>query len=198
MATSPEWELPDIRVKAIRPHIDHVFTKLTADEWRQLKLGAPNNATKFLLAELIMNMTSTVSSQLSATPGYDSMAVTVEKDWSSLGDALGQSLAPGSSTNSESLDQFTELVVEEVTKRVNASRHACSTSTNSTGPPQFHQTTVNQLEEMVSCLCKVLKESACDIEGSFKSRLRRHKTLDVLNKLPQGKTTPSYSCYSDE
>ena len=135
MGTSPELELPSISVRAIRPHINNVFTKLTADEWRQLKLGTPNNATKFLLAELVMNVTSTVSSKLLATLGSDGMPVTVGKVWSSLGDAICQSLAPGSSASSESLDQFTELVAEEVTERVNASLLSYATSRQSAGPP---------------------------------------------------------------
>ncbi|CAB1445362.1 unnamed protein product [Pleuronectes platessa] len=188
-----KYELRNITVKAIRPLVDDVFTRLTAEEWRQLKLGAPSSVTKFLLAELVMNMTSTVTSKLSAALGKEGMSMTVEKVQSSLGDALRKSLAPGGSTDSESLDQFTKLVAEEVTERIKASRASYSTSTQSNGPPRCHQTTPNQLEKMVSCLCRVLKKSASDIQGLFKPRLRSQKTFDLLDKLSPGKTTSSDS-----
>ncbi|CAB1427210.1 unnamed protein product [Pleuronectes platessa] len=198
-----ELELPNITVKTIRPLIDNVLSNLTAEDWRQLKLGAPNNGTRFQLAELVMNMTWTVSSKLLATLGNEGMPVTVEKVKSSLGNAL--CFALGSSTNSATFDQFTELVSEEVTERINASLHSHSTSTQSSGPPQSHQTTPNKVETMVSCLCSVLKESVLDIKSLFKPRVHSQKTLDLLNKLSQGKTTStssdsdstSYSRYSD-
>ena len=203
MGPSRELELPDITFNDIRPHIDNVFNNLIAEDWRQLRLSAPNNPTRFLLAELVINMTSTVSSKLLATLGNEGMSVTVEKVKSSLGDALRISL--DCSTNSATLDQFTELVAEEVTERINASLHSHSTSTQVSGPPQFHQTTAKKVEKMVSCLCRVLKESVLDIESMFKPRVRSQKTLDLLNKLSQGRTTStssdsdstSYSRYSD-
>ncbi|CAB1437356.1 unnamed protein product, partial [Pleuronectes platessa] len=82
------------------------------------------------------------------TLGNEGMPVTVEKVKSSLGNAL--CFALGSSTNSATFDQFTELVSEEVTERINASLHSHSTSTQSSGPPQSHQTTPNKVETMVN------------------------------------------------
>ncbi|CAB1447740.1 unnamed protein product [Pleuronectes platessa] len=70
----------------------------------------------------------------------------LEKVKSSLGDALRSAL--DRSTNSATLDQFTELVAEEVTERINASLHSHSTSKQSNGPPRCHHTTPDKVEKM--------------------------------------------------
>ncbi|CAB1440275.1 unnamed protein product [Pleuronectes platessa] len=107
MGPSRELELPNIAFKTIRPDIDNVFNRLIAEDWRQLKL------------------------KLLGTLGNEGMSVTVEKVKSSLVDAL--CFAMGSSTNCETLDEFTELFAEEVTERINASlqSHSISTQSNS-------------------------------------------------------------------
>ncbi|CAB1455157.1 unnamed protein product [Pleuronectes platessa] len=131
------------------------------------------------------------------------MSVTVEKVKSSLVDAL--CFAMGSSTNCESLDEFSELFAEEVTERINASLPSNSIRTQSSGPPRCQWTTANKVEKMVSCLCRVFRDSVLDIKSVSKPRLRSQTTCNLLNKLSEGRTTStssdsdstSYSRYSD-
>ncbi|CAB1421073.1 unnamed protein product [Pleuronectes platessa] len=149
---SVSLELPSATVETIRLQIEELYTKLTAEQWQLLKSETPDNVTRFLLAELLLNLTLSVSSDLLAAHGHKDLPFTAESFLSSLGDALRQSLEPGSLT-------------------------------------KCHQTSANKLENMVHCVCKVLKTSAVDIEGLFKPTPRGQRTFE----LPRGKPTSSLS-----
>lgn len=185
MDLSDVLELPSPTVQTIRLQIEELYTKLTAEQWQLLKSETPDNMTRFLLAELLLSMTQSVSSDLFRAHGHNDRPFTAESVRSSLGDALRQSLAPGSSMKSVILDQLTEFVAEEITDRVNCRRSERSASGRTTG--QGNQISANKLEKMVHCVCKVLKSSAVDIEGLFKPIPRRQRTFEF----PKGKSASS-------
>ncbi|CAB1453240.1 unnamed protein product [Pleuronectes platessa] len=171
MYTSDALELPNMTVETIRLQIESFFTKLTAEQWNLLKSGTPDDATRLLMAELLLNMTSSVSSDLVTARGHEDINVQ-----SSLEDALRQSLSPVSLTKSVVLDQLTELVAEEITDRLNSRLTASSTSGPSTSGPstsrprQCHHTSADKLEKMVQSLCKVSNKYSSDIEGLIKEK----------------------------
>lgn len=48
-------------VDALRSLLQSFFAKITVDQWKSLVSGSPDNATKILVAELILNLVSTVT-----------------------------------------------------------------------------------------------------------------------------------------
>nr|XP_019965577.1 PREDICTED: uncharacterized protein LOC109644599 [Paralichthys olivaceus] len=196
MDRSDRLELIDITVETFRFQTENFFSKLTAEQWNLLKSETPDSDTKFLLAELLLNLTSSVSMDLVKEHGHSHLPLTPESVQASLGDALRQGLAPGSLEKSVSLDQLTDLVAEEITERVNSHLSECSTSAGSTGPTQSHMTAPNKLEEMICCVCKVLI-SAPNIEELFKPKLCSQKTFDIIDELPQWETSTLDSSCTD-
>nr|XP_019960118.1 PREDICTED: uncharacterized protein LOC109640503 [Paralichthys olivaceus] len=194
MDTSDALKLPDETVETIRLQIEHFLSKLTIEQWNLLKSETPDNATKHLLAELLLLMTSSVSLDLIRAHGHDLPLIT-ESLQSSLGDALRQSFAQGSLTNSVRLDELTGLVAEEMIERVNYFLSENSTRAHSAGPPQFPRPTPNKLERMVCCVCKVLRKFSARIEGSFQLKLGSQSPFELMHELLQGiiSSSDSYS-----
>ncbi|CAB1460335.1 unnamed protein product [Pleuronectes platessa] len=112
----------DLNAEAVRRYFNNFFTKLTAEQWELLKSGKPDEATTFMLAELLLNFMTSVSNAI--VKRRPCAPVSEDKVWSILGDTLNNSLSPGSTTTSESLDKLTDLLVEEVTETVNSTLSA--------------------------------------------------------------------------
>lgn len=54
---TPQTEL---RIDTVRPLIESVFERITEEQWRLLTLGSPDDATKVLVAELLLDVITSV------------------------------------------------------------------------------------------------------------------------------------------
>ncbi|KAF0028708.1 hypothetical protein F2P81_017813 [Scophthalmus maximus] len=175
METSNPTDQPEISVQTVRPLIESFFKKTTAEQWGLLKSGRPDDATKVQLAELLINIISTVSTALVKALGLASKSGSEEMVPSSLGDLIRQSFSQGSSKRCDSLDQLTDLIDKEVRESVNSSLR--NTSAASGDPELNHFTEPNKLQKMISCTCRVLKTFAANIKSLFKPRPRKQRRL---------------------
>ncbi|CAB1443410.1 unnamed protein product [Pleuronectes platessa] len=83
--------------------------------------------------------------------------VSEDKVRSNLGDTLNNSLSPGSTTTSESLDKLTDLVVEEVTETVNSTLSASSICVSSEKPIPTRLINTAKVQKMICYACESLK-----------------------------------------
>ncbi|CAB1426350.1 unnamed protein product [Pleuronectes platessa] len=145
----------DINAETVRPYFDNFFTKLTAEQWERLKSCQPDEATTFMLAELLLNLMTSVSNAI--VKRRPRAPVSEDKVRSILGDTLNNSLSPGSTTTSESLDKLTDLVVEEVTETVNSTLSASSICVSSEKPIPTRLINPTKVQKMICYACESLK-----------------------------------------
>ncbi|CAB1434941.1 unnamed protein product [Pleuronectes platessa] len=145
----------DINAETVRPYFESFFTKLTAEQWERLKSCKPDEATTFMLAELLLNLMTSVSNAI--VKRRPRSPVSEDKVRSILGDTLNNSLSPGSTTTSESLDKLTDLVVEEVTETVNSTLSASSICVSSEKPIPTRLINPAKVQQMICYACESLK-----------------------------------------
>ncbi|CAB1434596.1 unnamed protein product, partial [Pleuronectes platessa] len=145
----------DINAETVRPYFESFFTKLTAEQWERLKSCKPDEATTFMLAELLLNLMTSVSNAI--VKRRPRSPVSEDKVRSILGETLNNSLSPGSRTTSESLDKLTDLVVEEVTETVNSTLSASSIRVSSEKPIPTRLINPAKVQQMICYACESLK-----------------------------------------
>ncbi|XP_035504518.1 uncharacterized protein LOC118318708 isoform X2 [Scophthalmus maximus] len=190
---------PNISADSFRPLVESFFTRMTAEQWSLLKSGKPDDATKVQLAELLLNIISTISTALVKSRGRSRTPVSMESARSNLCDSLAQSFAPGISTKSEDLDQFTDMVSKEVMTSVQSSLScAPPVGASSEEPDPCCFTEPKKLHKMICCVCRVLKTFSAKIKRLFKPqppRQRRQatppRTRDTEDQLNRRITTSS-------
>lgn len=71
---TPQTEL---RIDTVRPLIESVFERITEEQWRLLTLGSPDDATKVLAAELLLDVIASVTNTLLTAL----KAITIPESW---------------------------------------------------------------------------------------------------------------------
>ncbi|XP_069386195.1 uncharacterized protein [Paralichthys olivaceus] len=158
----------DINAETVRPYFNSFFKKITAEQWRLLKSSKPDEATTILLADLMLNLMMTISNAVSKQS--TNVPVSQERVQSILGNTVKSGFSPGNTKCSKSLDQLTDLVVEEVTETVNSILSASSACVSSGIPSRTINP--NKLQEMICYACKTLKADK-QIKRLFKSQSHR-------------------------
>lgn len=159
-------EVPVLLLNNIRPHIEFFFSGLTAEQWRQMTSGSPDDATRIMLADMLLDLITSLTTSFMATLEVNT-AVTEEHVRSSLGNTLPQTFADvleiSDRVRSKSSDQLMELVGREVKQTVNS---VLSSGCSYTEPSKFeHITPPSRLNEMVTYLCDMFK--------SFKAKIKK-------------------------
>ena len=89
MESSQTEEIATIRVEDVRPVVESFFKRMTLEQQRLMKEGAPDDATSTLMAEMILDLISLVSKSILATlQNKYSQIISEERVRSSLGDTL--------------------------------------------------------------------------------------------------------------
>lgn len=163
-------EVPVLLLSNIRPHIEFFFSGLTAEQWRQMMSGSPDDATRIMLADMLLDLITSLTTSFMATLEVNT-AVTEEHVRSSLGNTLPQTFADvleiSDRVRSKSSDQLMELVGKEVKETVNS---VLSSSCTYSEPSKFeHITPPSRLNEMVTYLCDMFK--------SFKAKIKKMSLL---------------------
>ncbi|CAB1456286.1 unnamed protein product [Pleuronectes platessa] len=167
----------DINAETVRPYFESFFTKLTAEQWERLKSCKPDEATTFMLAELLLNLMTSVSNAI--VKRRPRSPVSEDKVRSILGDTLNKSLSPGSTTTSESLDKLTDLVVEEVTETVNSTLSASSICVSSEKPIPTRLISPAKVQQMICYACESLKKN-----GRIKQLVKQSRTISSEEQEP--------------
>lgn len=159
-------EVPVLLLNNIRPHIEFFFSGLTAEQWRQMTSGSPDDATRIMLADMLLDLITSLTTSFMATLEVNT-AVTEEHVRSSLGNTLPQTFADvleiSDRVRSKSSDQLMELVGKEVKETVNS---VLSSGCSYSKPSKFqHITPPSRLNEMVTYLCNMFK--------SFKAKIKK-------------------------
>lgn len=159
-------EVPVLLLNNIRPHIEFFFSGLTAEQWRQMTSGSPDDATRIMLADMLLDLITSLTTSFMATLEVNT-AVTEDHVRSSLGNTLPQTFADvleiSDKVRSKSSDQLMELVGKEVKETVNS---VLSSGCSYSEPSKFeHITPPSRLNEMVTYLCDMFK--------SFKAKIKK-------------------------
>ena len=155
------WDKPQITIDMVRPHIQAFSEGLTGVQWELLESGKPDEATKFALAELLLNLITTLTGVL-VKQLKSNVCISEELVLDSISEPVSQGFAEVlnislcSSFRSSSLEKLTSSLGEEVTVSVNTTQLLSSSS-----PPRSKRVTpTNKLNKMVSYACKLLKKFA--------------------------------------
>ncbi len=157
--TSETEEIPEVRVDSVRPLIESFFKRMTEEQWTLLKSGSPDNATKILLADLLLDIITSVSKALLTALGSTHGDVSEELVLSSLGNTLPQSFAEVLDVHQVrcvSSERLSDLIAKEVAESVNSALSA----TVCFAEPELHQhvTPPGRLNAMLTHVCNMLKE----------------------------------------
>lgn len=168
--------MPEVTVCTYRPLIQCFFTRMTAQQWGMLTTGAPDDATKAMLADLLLDIITCLSKALLQSLRRNNVVVVTEESVkTTLGDTLSQSFAevldiedPCQCVSSERLIR---LVNKEVAESVNSALSTCW----HTATPVINQrvTPPRTLNVMVGQACKMLKSITAKIKIACKPRRRR-------------------------
>ncbi len=187
--SSPTEEIPEVRAATIRPLIESFFERMTAEQWRILKLGTPDDATKMMLAELLLDLISLVSESLVSALKQDKSGNTViseERVLSSLGETISQTLAQVLDVKDKvhcvSTERLTKLIVKEVAESVNSALSASKDTLESVMTPRV--TPPHRLNTMVGHACKMVKAFMAKMKGLCTPQPRKERASPILTTPP--------------
>lgn len=171
----------ELRLEDVYPLIESFSSALTEEQWRHIEVGAPDNATKVVLANLLLDIIAVVAKVVLATSV--SLKEVVDEDCvqTSLDNTLSQSFAEvlgiEDDVESVSTEGLTDLIAQEVSESVRSALH---TGEGSSAAPLLNRVTPCQkLKAMVSHACTMLKAFKTKMNTSCRlKRQRRQRTDD--------------------
>lgn len=157
----------------LRPSVDLFFERITVEQWSLITQGSPDDATKMLLADLILEMISSVTSAISSAVEDDPGAR--ERLLSGLDESLRKSLSEAlhipDHADDVSIRCVTDMMKEEVKEGLEAFF---------SGSPQ-KITTLCSLNSMILIVTNVMKKFAKKVKKVFKPRkIGRRKPAEEL------------------
>ena len=170
------WDKPQITIDMVRPHIQAFSEGLTGVQWELLESGKPDEATKFALAELLLNLITTLSGVL-VKQLKNNVCISEELVLDSISEPVSQGFAEVlntslcSSFRSSSLEKLTSSLGEEVTVSVNTTQLLSSSS-----PPRSKRVTPTNRAEQNGFLCMQVIEEIC---GQNENTMLRTKSQSV-------------------
>lgn len=113
---------PIVRIDCVRPLIRVFFQRITERQWKLLKSGFPDEATKILLVEMILNMISSVTKNLLSALGKAKTPDNQKHVLSSLDHlfplVLGKALGIPNKVENASLKTLSHIIKTEVKENV--------------------------------------------------------------------------------
>lgn len=159
---------PVLRIDCIRPLIRVFFQRITERQWRLLKSGSPDEATKILLVEMMLNIISSVTKNLLAALGKANTPEKQRQVLSSLDNlfplVLGKALGIPNKVENASLKTLSHIIKTEVKENV-----TLALSNQRVIDPA-------KLEIMVSHASKIFKLFAAKMEALVSSHPRKERT----------------------
>eukprot|EP00064_Thunnus_orientalis_P025141 superscaffoldBa00011999_g25471 len=152
-------EMLEVTVEIFRPPIQTFVNRMTEDQWTLLRSGSPDNATKILLAELLLEMIQAMTNLFLGYLKNTSVIISEEQVQAKLGDTLVQSFAEALDIKDQhqcvSSERLTNLLAKEVTQSVSSALSADKTTES--GMSQ-HITRPARLNNMINHTSKMLKK----------------------------------------
>jgi len=152
----------EVRVDNVRPQVENFYKSITKEQLLLLNTGTPDDATKVLLAELVLSIVTSVTSHLLKGIVNTNVVVSEESIVQSMGTTLTQSVADvlglkGPSVQSVSSKRLKILIGKEVVRSLNSSLTRMRSAEFTISQ---HVTQPNRLNTMVGHATKMLKEFA--------------------------------------
>ena len=151
--------MQEVRIEIFRPPIQTFVNRMTEDQWTLLKSGSPDNATKILLAELLLEIIQAVTNSFLASVKNTCVIISEEQVQAKLGDTLAQSFAEALDMKDQhqcvSSERLTNLLAKEVTKSVSS---ALSNDNTAESGVSQHVTPPSRLNNMITHTSKMLKK----------------------------------------
>lgn len=173
---------PILRIDCVRPLIRVFFQRITGRQWKLLKSGFPDEATKILLVEMILNMISSVTKNLLAALGKAKTPDNQRHILSSLDHTfppvLAKALGIPSKVDNASLKTLSHIIKTEVKENV-----TLALSNQRVIDPA-------KLEIMVCHTSKIFKLFAAKMEVFVSSHQSKERMGVFLCKDVNSKTDP--------
>lgn len=152
----------EVRVDNVRPQVENFYKSITKEQLLLLDTGTPDDATKVLLAELVLSIVTSVTSHLLKGIVNTDVVVSEESIVLSMGTTLSQSVAyvlglKDPSVQSVSSKRLRTLISKEVVRSLNSSLTSMRSAEFTISQ---HVTQPNRLNTMVGHATKMLKEFA--------------------------------------
>lgn len=166
-------------VDALRSLLQSFFAKITVDQWKSLVSGSPDNATKILVAELILNLVSTVTQSVLTVLRSLNVPEPEEAALSHLGESFPQSFSEALGVP-EQVDSgcwrgLTRMIQEEAQENL---------SLVLSSPAQTNQRIISpsKLDIMVCHTIKLFKKYESKMNTLFSLRRSKHREEDVTKQ----------------
>lgn len=156
---------------------------MTAEQWRLLKSGAPDDATQTMLADLLSNIITILSSAFMTALNI-STVISEQHVRSSLGDILPQTFADVLDVTEIQFGSFgllMDLVCKEVTEIVNSALTSDSGDSSSSELPNYkHIAPPSRVSAIVSHACRRLKALMIKLKKTCFEENKEHVKLEDL------------------
>ncbi|KAL3045134.1 hypothetical protein OYC64_013400 [Pagothenia borchgrevinki] len=164
--------MPELRV-TLFPIVEPFVKGVTGDQWLLLRSGKPDGATLIVVADLVLEVVTSLTKAILAAFTGMKTSVSEESIRSSLGDALSQSIAEALDVASQMDDDSVELCAAVISKEVAESVNSALSTPMHTAERVVRP---RRLNVMVGHTCKMLKAFAGKIRiGRCQRRTRQRK-----------------------
>lgn len=163
MTTKQNVEI--IPLNGVEQHVQSFCIKMTAEQWHCLKYGDPDESTKIMLAEMVVEMIQGISGTLLHEPEF---GIEVSKDnlQSCIGDMIVQSFNKIMATDVDIQDvdpkQLEEMIWGEVVNSVNSAQ---STRQLSAEPVIYYVTPPARLEKLTAHTQKLFQRMTLKLKN---------------------------------
>ena len=172
----------ELHVNPVCPLIDSFFERITQEQWTSLKSGCPDDATKIVLAELILDTIASVTNSV-FTALKNSQQPQTEKDVlvrldNVLPQISSQVLGIPNEVDSDSSRRLTDLIAEEVRENISS---AISQSLP-IGQSLLDQRIIphHRVTTMVSQAAKMVKEFVVKVKTVFSCGKPKQKKKGLI------------------
>ncbi|KAI4819608.1 hypothetical protein KUCAC02_004848 [Chaenocephalus aceratus] len=165
--------MPELRV-TLFPIVEPFVKGVRGDQWLLLRSGKPDDATLIVVADLVVEVVTSLTKAILAACTGMKTSVSEESIRSSLGDALSQSIAQALDLASQVEDDSVELCAAAISKEVAESVNSALSTPMHTAERVIRP---RRLNVMVGHTCTMLKAFA------GKMRIRRSKRRTRQRKL---------------
>ncbi|XP_030259840.1 uncharacterized protein LOC115573265 [Sparus aurata] len=169
---------------AFRPQVESFFQRMTPGRWRMLSFGTPDEATRIMLADLLLHIKTSVCKDLldhlkrRADVTLDSQTLDACNVTDGLTQTFADALGVSDPVQSVSSKELSDLVDKEISESVNS---ALSSSLDSTEPVMGqHITPPSRLNAMVEHASRILMAFAGKVKFSSSSVLGGRKKEENL------------------
>lgn len=171
----------ELKIDTVRPLVQSFIERIKGDQWRGLASGSPDDATKILMAELFLEMISTLtkSTALTSRDQAESGQRALSRLDASLPQSLSQALGIPDQANDASLKSLTELIQQEVRENLDS---ALSSSVHGSQ----YVTPTSRLNAMVSHAAEVFKKYAAKMKTLFSPGRRNQREEEGSVKKDEG------------